>query len=147
MKQKFSNSAINFLCTILLLVSSGMVSLQAKAPNGTTGSKLEATIVDDSDAIVGRWLYTVADVAYEYSHGALYISEDNGVYQVEVHVNNGTLRGQDIEVAQNKITFSLEIEGSNVVVTLRAKEDKLSGESSSADGIFKIKGKRKAQPQ
>lgn len=147
MKRKFSNSTIQILFATFLLVCSGLVTLQAKAPDRTQNSQLENFILVNKDDIVGRWLYTVADVAYEYSRGALYISENNGVYIVEIHVNNDTMHGQNIKVSRNKITFDLQIEGGKVRVALTAIGDKLSGESSSSEGVFKIEGKRKAQPQ
>ncbi len=147
MKRKFLNSTIYFLCSTLLLICSSSEALQAKTPAGIANYQLENNVSIINDDVVGRWLYSVADVAYEYSKGALYITENSGIYQVEIHVNNGTLHGQDVKVEQNKITFNLQVEGSNVAVTLMAKGDKLSGESSSADGVFKIEGKRKPNPQ
>tara|TARA_R110002049_G_scaffold17731_2_gene68598 strand:+ start:168792 stop:169271 length:480 start_codon:yes stop_codon:yes gene_type:complete len=147
MKRKFSNATLQKLFAAFLLICSGLVTLQAKELDIRENSHLENNVPVNKNDVVGRWLYTIADVAYEYSRGALYISEENGVYIVEVHVNNDTIHGQNIKVAQNKITFDLQIEGSKVGVTLRAVGDKLSGESSSSEGVFKIEGKRKAQPQ
>lgn len=99
------------------------------------------------DELIGTWFYTVENVDYQYSKGALLITKENENYNVQVQLSQGVISGDEIEVNGNTITFSVNIEGQTIAVKLTVEGEKISGESSSADGVFKIVGTRQVLPE
>jgi hypothetical protein len=91
---------------------------------------------------IGTWEYTVADVPYEYSAGVMVISKDKEGYKVVVKVNYNTLTASEVKVNENKVDFSVYIEGGKVQVSLQVKDDVINGNANSAEGTFTLKGKR-----
>jgi hypothetical protein len=91
---------------------------------------------------IGTWEYTVADVPYEYSAGVMVISKDKEGYKVVVKVNYNTLTASEVKVNENKVDFSVYIEGGTVQVSLQVKDDVINGNANSAEGTFTLKGKR-----
>ena len=100
-------------------------------------NKIEDNITDD---LIGAWSYTVENVDYQYSTGVLLITKEEGKYNVQVQLSAGNIPGEEIEVKDNSISFSVFIEGQKISVSLMADGDKIKGESSSYDGNFKIEG-------
>ena len=91
---------------------------------------------------IGTWEYTVEDVPYEYSAGLLIITKDKEVYKVVVKVNYNTLTASEVKVNENKVNFSVYIEGGEVQVSLQVKDDVINGKANSTEGSFSLKGKR-----
>ena len=96
--------------------------------------------VNTADDLIGAWSYTVENVDYQYSTGVLLITKEEGKYSVQVQLSAGNIPGEDIVVNDNKISFAVYIEGQKVSVSLKADGDKIEGESSSSDGVYKIEG-------
>jgi len=98
---------------------------------------IEVNTVDD---LIGAWNYTVENVDYQYSTGVLLITKEEGKYNVQVQLSAGNIIGEEIEVNDNNISFAVYIEGQKVSVSLIADGDKIKGESSSSEGVYKIEG-------
>jgi len=98
---------------------------------------IEVNTVDD---LIGAWNYTVENVDYQYSTGVLLITKEEGKYNVQVQLSAGNITGEEIEVNDNNISFAVYIEGQKVSVSLIADGDKIKGESSSSEGVYKIEG-------
>jgi hypothetical protein len=96
-----------------------------------------------ADNIVGTWIYEASGTPYEYSKGEIMITNDQDTYQVMVAVNYSNIKGQDVKVDKDKITFNIYVEDEKINVMLKIEGDQLTGEASSYDGIFKLTGKRK----
>ena len=94
----------------------------------------------------GVWKYTVDSAPPEYSTGLISIFSEDDVYGVEVQLAGGALKGSNISVEGNKISFDLSIEGTMVTVKLVADGDTISGSSSSSEGSYSIQGNR-VKPQ
>ncbi|WP_297705467.1 hypothetical protein [uncultured Eudoraea sp.] len=105
--------------------------------------------VESSDMLVkkkkwtGSWNYTVQDVPVEYSTGVLHISKKKKVYTVELELPEGNLPTDNVRVDKNKLTFSVDIEGSTVDVALIMDGDSFKGESNTPDGTFMLEGNRR----
>ena len=95
------------------------------------------------ESVLGTWLYQASGTPYEYSQGEIQITKEASVYQVLVSVNYTNIKGQDVKVEKNKISFDIYVEDEKVSVSLIMDGDNLSGEASSYDGVFKLSGKRK----
>lgn len=99
-----------------------------------------------ADGVEGAWHYTVENVSPEYSEGILVISMENKEYKINIQLANGNIMAEGVEVTNNEVKFHLYVEGTKVSVSLTVDGDSISGESSSVDGVFAIKGRR-AQPE
>jgi hypothetical protein len=91
----------------------------------------------------GSWDYLVQDVPLEYSSGILHISKKKKVYTVELEMPGGKLPADNVKVSKNKLTFSVDIEGSMVEVALIMDGDSFEGESYTPDGTFLLVGNRR----
>lgn len=120
------------LFTVILLSTTAVMS-----HNPIEKSTIDVKIADD---LVGAWNYTVENVDYQYRTGILLITKEDGKYSVQVQLSSGNLSGEEIEVIDNSITFSVNIEGQKILVSLKADGDTIMGESSSYDGTYKIEG-------
>ena len=96
--------------------------------------------VSTADDLIGAWQYTVENVDYQYSTGVLLITKEEGKYSVQVQLSAGNIPGEEIEVKENNISFAVYIEGQKVSVSLMVDGDKIKGESSSSEGVYKIEG-------
>ncbi len=97
--------------------------------------------------LAGTWDYTVQDVSPEYSSGVLHIHKEGRSYQVTVELTKGTLNASDVKAKKNTINFQLLIDGQRVDVALKVEGDTISGESTSPDGVYKLQGTRRMDPQ
>lgn len=91
----------------------------------------------------GSWDYLVQDVPLEYSSGILHVSKKKKVYTVELEMPGGKLPADNVKVSKNKLTFSVDIEGSMVEVALIMDGDSFEGESYTPDGTFILVGNRR----
>lgn len=91
----------------------------------------------------GSWDYLVQDVPLEYSSGILHVSKKRKVYSVELEMPGGKLPAHNVNVSKNKLTFSVDIEGSMVEVFLIMNGDSFEGESYTPDGTFLLVGNRR----
>ncbi|EAQ99659.1 hypothetical protein [Maribacter sp. HTCC2170] len=129
----------------ILVIATCLLGITAASAN-TTNEKNKVNFSIPADEVTGAWEYTVENVPYEYSKGVLMISKENKEYIVKVQLQHGAINAENVKVKDNVITFTVNVEGSNVSVTLNVDGDKMSGESSSYDGNFAIEGKR-MQPE
>ena len=128
----------------LFFVSCSMSLLAVTPGHGNYCSDTITELVDEVyKSPIGTWEYTVADVPYEYSAGVLIITKEKNEYKVLVKVNNNTLTASDVKVKDDKVNFSVYIEGGKVQVSLQVKDDVLNGNANSSEGSFSLKGKKK----
>ncbi|MBT8315072.1 MAG: hypothetical protein KJP26_11485 [Maribacter sp.] len=117
-----------------------IILLSATTVRSNASIETNTIEVKTADELVGAWNYTVENVDYEYRTGVLLISKEDGKYNVQVQLSAGNIPGEEIEVVDNNIKFSVYIEGQKISVSLKAEGDKIKGESSSYDGVYKIEG-------
>jgi len=91
----------------------------------------------------GSWDFLVKDVPLEYSSGILHVSKKKRVYSVELEMPGGKLPADNVKVDKNKLTFSVDIEGSSVDVSLIMDGDSFNGETYTPDGTFMLVGNRR----
>lgn len=135
---KILTKSVQYILAAILLLSTTMLVANIKP-----AEKSEIIVPVLKEGLIGAWAYTVENTLPEYSKGVILIAKESGEYSVQVQLVNGMLTGQNITVKDNEIVFNLYIEGQSISVTLVAVGDKISGESSSMDGVYKIDGTRK----
>jgi hypothetical protein len=127
-----------------LFFSCSMSLLAVTPGHGNYCSNTITELVDEVyKSPIGTWEYTVAYVPYEYSAGVLIITKEKNEYKVLVQVNNNTLTASDVKVNDDKVNFSVYIEGGKVQVSLQVKDNVINGNANSSEGVFSLKGKKK----
>lgn len=94
---------------------------------------------------LGNWVYTVQDVSAEYSKGILHIIKRNGILTIEVALDAGRLRGENIKMEGDAMHFTVNVEGQVVTIKLTVAGNKISGLGSSSEGTFKLTGTKRAE--
>lgn len=130
----------NFGLISLLLIFSNSYSLEMC---NTLDMVESSDIVIKKKKWTGSWDYSVQDVPVEYSSGVLHISKKKKVYTVKLELPAGNLPADNVRVDKNKLTFSVDIEGSMVDVALIMDGDSFKGESYTPDGTFMLEGNRR----
>lgn len=133
-----------FLASMIFLAQVFFSSITL-ACNGTIVSNKLAicsqTILNEM--ALGAWEYSMTDMPAPYHEGVLYITKDNGVYNIAVNVATGVLTGQEVSVNEDRINFNLNISGlERVSFVLLVTGDRILGEGYSAHGSNKITAKR-----
>jgi len=131
-----------FSTLILLMGFSTMANT-----NSTTCNKeynVVSNAIGEAD-FLGNWVYTVQDVPIEYSKGILHITKRNGVLTVEVALDAGRLRGENIKIEGEAMGFTVNVEGQIVTIKLTVAGNKISGLGTSSEGTFKLNGTKRAE--
>jgi hypothetical protein len=135
-----------FLAGLLVFVLTTSYAVCAAPINLIPITESLTTVVNKG--VVGVWDYEVEGTEDAYRKGVLFVRMENGAPIVEVHLGNGVLTGQDVQLKGNTLKFIVNIEGTErVSVVLNAAADTIQGQASSSQGSFTIKGIRKLPPQ
>ncbi|TVZ17017.1 hypothetical protein JM81_3291 [Maribacter sp. MAR_2009_72] len=131
---------IVFLQVILLAPSVMNDSLNLKNED-----KIVAAGKHSPDSALGVWRFSFGNenISEVYKDGVLFVTKQNGSYDVAMKFKNGVLTGQDVEINENAIKFNVNIDGlERVSFVLLLDGNRIVGESYSAKGASKIYGKR-----
>lgn len=135
MKHTKVKSRISLFVALLCLTAVAPVMAISQHSTDT-----ESSLIDDK--FVGGWSYTVEGAPQGYEKGLLVIVKEGDGYKVQVQIGGGTLLGDNVKVKGSTISFDVMVEGGKVAVTLTAKGDTISGESTSSEGSYSIKGEK-----
>ena len=136
----------DYFKTLKYLLALSILMVASPLMSNNPSHDLELNNTNMADGVEGAWHYTVENVSPEYSEGILVISMENKEYKINIQLASGNIMAEGVEIMNNEVKFHLYIEGTKVSVSLTVDGDSISGESSSVDGVFAIKGKR-AQPE
>lgn len=100
--------------------------------------------IPEEDVALGVWEYTMTKVKSPYTDGVLCITKQQGTYNVAIIFSNGTLTGQDVNIAHHDIKFNMNVSGlERVSFVLLVDGDRIIGESYSKNGSSHVIGSRK----
>jgi hypothetical protein len=135
-----------FLAGFLVFVLTTSYGVCAAPINLIPQTESLTTVMDKG--VLGVWDYEVEGTEDAYRKGVLFVRMEKGIPVVEVHLGNGVLNGQDVQLKGNTLKFSVNIAGTErVSVVLNDEADTIQGQASSSQGSFTIKGIRKLPPQ
>lgn len=120
-----------------------LVTVVSMSPAESLANPPELVLTLKKNRLAGIWDYSVQDVPPEYKTGVLRIQKKGKEYQVSVELTEGTLQASEVIAKRNTINFYLMIDGQRVDVSLKVEGDTISGESTSADGVFRLEGTRR----
>ncbi|MCK0145168.1 hypothetical protein MWU78_05880 [Arenibacter sp. F26102] len=135
---------IGFLVCTMLISLSAMANANANQLN--IGVDNDSTPFGEEN-FIGNWKYSAENVPYAYAKGILFISKKEGSLRVLVALQGVESKADDVKVKDNTLTFSLNLEGQLVSVSITVEGDKISGKASSEDGIFELSGERRLDPE
>lgn len=93
--------------------------------------------------ILGTWAYTVSDTPPEYAEGEITFKKDGDKYIATINVNDYITSIEEVTVQENRVSFKIDVEGSEVTINLEFDGDTMKGSALSNEGIFRMEGKRK----
>jgi hypothetical protein len=94
--------------------------------------------------MIGEWTYTAPTAPIGYQEGEIHISkseQDN--YEVYLVLGQYKIAGKNIKVEDDKLMCLITVEESYIDLLLTFKEDALSGNANTPDGVVMIEGVRK----
>ena len=103
----------------------------------TTGKTLLA-----KDSFVGGWSYTLQGAPEGYEKGFLLVLKEGKAYKAQVQVGKATFMANEIVIKKNTMTFHIVVEGQKVMVALTANGSKLSGTTTTDEGVFQVTGEK-----
>lgn len=133
------------LATFALLC--GFTAMASTSFNSGKDSPVKIYKFYGEEDFIGNWKYSAENVPYEYANGILFITKEKGDLNVVVALAGGERKAKNVKVDGKTLTFNLDLEGELVSVTIKVDGDKISGEASSYDGVFALKGERRLDPE
>ena len=94
----------------------------------------------------GTWRFKANEAPYEYSSGDIVIDKENKEYKVTIVFNEYTkLKGNDVKVEDDKISFKAYVEGEVVNIKGSFTKDELNGKASYSEGTIPFESTRKKE--
>lgn len=90
---------------------------------------------------VGIWQYSAPQADYRYQQGKIIFSMEEKELKAFVEINGHKIQAQNIEVAENRVSFNITIEGELIKVSLQEKDNDLTGNAIYSGGEIPINGK------
>ncbi|WP_405380938.1 hypothetical protein [Maribacter sp. LLG6340-A2] len=97
------------------------------------------------DTALGVWRFSFGSESINevYKDGVLFVTKQNGKYDIAMKFKNGILTGQDVVISEDSIKFNVNIDGlERVSFVLLLDGNRIMGQSYSAKGASKIFGVR-----
>ncbi|GAA5221938.1 hypothetical protein [Membranihabitans marinus] len=96
----------------------------------------------NNDNIIGTWSYEVTNSQDGYDKGQLIFSQVDGQWKGIVKVDYDKFTVKDLKVNKEKVSFKVNVEGYNIDVVLKLKENTFTGKASFSEGVLDLKGKK-----
>lgn len=93
-------------------------------------------------AWVGTWQYSAPQAEYPYEKGKIVFSTEGKELKAFVETNGQKVSAWQLNVADNKASFTITIEGEPVEVSLEIKGSELTGTASYSGGKVSLLGKK-----
>jgi len=94
----------------------------------------------------GTWSFYAQDAPYEYNSGDMVIGKEGKEYTVKlVFGESYEIKGQNVSLEKDELTFTVYIEGETVSVKGTVTKDSINGTASYSDGTVSYKAQRKKE--
>ena len=95
-------------------------------------------------ALLGEWIVESNDAPYEYRKGSVIFSEADGKLIAKLRFPNQTeLSVRELKTKDNKVLFTVMIDGYPIAIVLNREGDKMTGKAETPEGVVNIKTERK----
>ena len=94
----------------------------------------------------GTWSFYAQDAPDEYNSGDMVIGKEGKEYTVKlVFGESYEIKGQDVSLEKDQLTFTVYIEGETVSIKGTFTKETINGTASYSDGIISYKAQRKKE--
>ncbi len=83
---------------------------------------------------VGTWQYSAPQADYQYQKGNIVFALEGEELKAHIEINQNKIQAQQLEFSQDQATFTINIEGQPIQVTLNKEGQQLSGEAKYSGG-------------
>ncbi len=95
---------------------------------------------------VGTWSFHAPDAAYEYSKGDFVIGKEGNEYTAKlVYGESYEIKGQDVVLEKDQLTFKIYIEGESINIKGTVTKETINGTASYSEGTISFKAERKKE--
>ena len=130
---KISKRLYLALATLIFIFSFSPIAANEKA----VGDLNTTLFVSD---VVGSWDYTAEGVDPNYSKEA-------GKHVIKIYTGDIMMTSEEINIKGNEVNFVVYVEQDRIEVALVMDGDSFTGQGTSSEGPFSLKGTRRSDPQ
>ena len=95
---------------------------------------------------VGTWSFHAPDAAYEYSKGDIVIGKEGNEYTAKlVYGESYEIKGQDVVLEKDQLTFKIYIEGESINIKGTVTKETINGTATYSEGTISFKSERKKE--
>ena len=95
---------------------------------------------------VGTWSFYAPDAAYEYSKGDIVIGKEGNEYTAKlVYGESYEIKGQDVVLEKDQLTFKIYIEGESINIKGTVTKETINGTATYSEGTISFKSERKKE--
>ena len=104
----------------------------------------QKSFANDNKNVTGTWKVAVTDAPNQYVNSSFIVSEVNGGLTGKVVFEDGQeLKVPDIQFSKDIIQFIVNIEGSDIKVSGKVENSKITGKVEAPDGVLDMIAVRK----
>ena len=137
---KISKRLYLALATLIFIFSFSPIAANEKA----VGDLNTTLFVSD---VVGSWDYTAEGVDPNYSKGVMHIIKEAGKHVIKIYTGDIMMTSEEINIKGNEVNFVVYVEQDRIEVALVMDGDSFTGQGTSSEGPFSLKGTRRSDPQ
>ena len=107
---------------------------------------VNSVAASEKESMKGSWEYKAPSAPYEYNAGKIIIGETDGTPTVTVKFRYGSeVKGQNVKIEGNSLSFSVQIEYNNVKVEAKLADGKITGKADTPEGMMNLTAERQKQ--
>jgi len=104
----------------------------------------QTSFANDNKIVTGTWKVVVANAPNQYVNSSFIVSEVNGGLTGKVIFDDGQeLKVSEILLSGDEIRFVVNIDGSDIKVSGKVENSKITGKVEAPDGILELTAIRK----
>lgn len=97
--------------------------------------------------VIGSWDYTAEGVDPNYSKGVMHVTKEAGKHVIKIYTGDLMMTSEEINIDGNAVNFVVYADQDRIEVALVMDGDSFTGQGTSSQGPFSLKGTRRAEPQ
>ena len=104
----------------------------------------QTSFANDNKIVIGTWKVVVANAPNQYVNSSFIVSDVNGGLTGKVIFDDGQeLKVSEIQLSMDVIKFVVNIDGSDIKVSGKVENSKITGKVEAPDGILELTAIRK----
>ena len=114
------------------------------ALSGLVLSGIHVNAQSSHRALLGEWIVESTDAPYEYRKGSVIFAETDGQLTGKIRFpNQSELSVRELKAKDNKVLFTVMIDGYPINVEMTREGDKMTGKAQTPEGEVNVKSEKK----